>query len=844
MGSGKKKGVRADAPQKDERVLELLRSENEELRGKYSSAIRYIRDKVNQLLTVMGTLPIKPEELDDKTLLELDPVGIISDSFVQILDHLHKTNQRLKITNHEIQAIFDSAGMGILVLDSKMHILAYNKKLKDSFFKEKNNITGHFCYKAICNSEIPVNKCPFKKIFKTGEPLHQQEWTVGNRSYNIVGTPIKDDQGNMTRAVLVYMDITGRIRAEETLRKSEEKYRDLFENANDLIQSVGADGSILYVNRAWCDTLGYHEDEIPGLSIFDIIHPECDDCNVEFKSIVYGERTGRIVTQFVTKDGRTIIVEGNVNTIYEKGKFAGTRGIFRDITESKKSEELIASERERLAVTLRSIGDGVITTDTKGKVILVNKVAEKLTGWKQNEAEGKPLAEVFHIINEATRMRCDNPVGNVLKGRKVTDIAGHSVLIGRDGSERIVTDSIAPIIDKNSTVIGYVLVFHDITLRQKMENDLLKKEKLESLGIIAGGIAHDFNNLLNGIMGNIDLALTKIAPGDEVYRRLSQAEKATLRARDLTSRLLTFSKGGAPIRKAASIRELIKDTADFVLGGTNIKSEFSLPEDLWYAEIDEGQISQVINNLVMNAVQAMPEGGPIRICAENAVIGPSEMPLQIEGNFVKITIKDSGTGIPKENLNRIFEPYFTTKQSGNGLGLATTYSIVKSHSGHIEVESDEGKGTVFSIYLPALTGPVEIKKNIAEDIPSGTGKGKILLMDDEELIRDTVGTMLGRIGYSVECALDGRQALQLYRKAKESGKPFDAVILDLTIPGGMGGKDAIRELLAFDPGVKAIVSSGYSSDPIMANYRQYGFSGVVAKPYKMNDLNKVLFKVL
>ena len=362
------------------------------------------------------------------------------------------------------------------------------------------------------------------------------------------------------------------------------------------------------------------------------------------------------------------------------------------------------------------------------------------------------------------------------------------------------------------------------------------------MGVLAGGIAHDFNNLLNAIMGNIDLAVMDLDPGDRIHESLSRAEKAVLRAKDLTQQLLTFSKGGAPIKKEASISELIRESADFAIRGSNAKCGFDLPEDLWKVEIDLGQMSQVINNVVLNGIHAMPGGGQIYIRAENIVIG-NDSPELRHGKYVKVSIKDTGSGIPKEHLPRIFEPYFTTKHTGSGLGLATTYSIIKKHDGHIEVASDIGKGTIFSVFLPAFSGIAALNPLPVEKL-SKKGRGRVLLMDDDDMVRTTTSEMLRRIGYEVVESAEGNETLEKYKTARNSGEPFDAVILDLTIPGGMGGKETILKLREFDPGVKAIVSSGYSSDSIMANYLQYGFSGVLTKPYQTKDLSSVLQKVI
>ena len=387
----------------------------------------------------------------------------------------------------------------------------------------------------------------------------------------------------------------------------------------------------------------------------------------------------------------------------------------------------------------------------------------------------------------------------------------------------------------------FVLVT-DITARRKLEEELLKAQKLESLGVLAGGLAHDFNNLLTAILGNISLAKMDARPGDGIHERLEEAERASERAQSLTQQLLTFSRGGAPVKKTLSIKDTVRDIASFALHGARSKCEFSLDDDLWSVEADEGQLSQVINNLVINADQAMPDGGTVRVSARNvAVNSHSGLPIA-PGDYVMISIIDRGIGIPREHLKKVFDPYFTTKQKGSGLGLATTYSIIKRHNGHIAVESTAGAGATFHLYLPA-TGQVHQK----EPSPAGaarSGSGRVLIMDDEDMVRDVAGKILTRLGYDVAFARDGAEAIELYSQARKAGRPFDAVIMDLTVPGGMGGRDAVKRLLEIDPAVKAIVSSGYSNDPIMAEYAEYGFCGVASKPYTIKKLSDILQQVI
>ena len=376
--------------------------------------------------------------------------------------------------------------------------------------------------------------------------------------------------------------------------------------------------------------------------------------------------------------------------------------------------------------------------------------------------------------------------------------------------------------------------------KNKFEAQLHHAQKMESIGTLAGGIAHDFNNILTMILGNVSMAKLRVSPEDEIFDLLSEAETASVRAQTLTKQLLTFAKGGAPLKETASIKDILKESSHFVLRGSKSSCESSIAEDLWPAEVDVGQISQVINNIVINANQAMPKGGTIQVAADNLIIEDRhDLPIK-PGRYIRISIKDHGVGIAEDHFLNIFDPYFTTKQEGSGIGLATTYSIIKKHDGHITVKSRLGVGTTFHIYLPASDKIVPEK----EKVKLIKGQGRILVMDDEASLRKVVGRMLKNLGYESEFAKDGAEAIRIYKEAQASEKPYHAVILDLTVPGKMGGKDAVKKLLEIDPEVKAIVSSGYSDDPVLSNFQEYGFKGMMPKPFTSRLLSKVLHDVL
>jgi signal transduction histidine kinase/ActR/RegA family two-component response regulator len=506
-----------------------------------------------------------------------------------------------------------------------------------------------------------------------------------------------------------------------------------------------------------------------------------------------------------------------------------------EIDERKRIVEALRQSEEQKRVILDGSPDVIVQIDANLKIAWANKAALDINPDAVNRF-------CYNALNDRDEPCEDCPCVRALETNQVEkSILHYKDLPGSHGESYWEVIG-APLKGNSGNISGVIRIARDITERRRIEEEIQKAQRIESIGVLAGGIAHDFNNLLAIILGNAQLAILK-PEGDIAFTKyLQNIEEGIDRATALTQQLLTFSKGGAPVTKTSSIVSLLKESVKFALSGSNAKCELSIPEDILPVDIDKGQIHQVINNIIINADQAMPEGGIINVLVEN-IKGANEKNLLLKNiKYVKITIKDTGVGVPKEHLQKVFDPYYTTKTKGSGLGLATAYSIIKKHEGFILVDSELGVGTCFTIYLPA--SEKDIYKEKHKQVKGAAAEGRILVMDDEELIRELCGTILEKLGYEVEYAEEGGKAVDLYKKAKDSAKPFDAVIMDLTIPGGMGGKKAVRKVLEIDPEAKVIVASGYSNDPVLAEYKKYGFAGIITKPFKIEEISEAVLPVI
>lgn len=718
----------------------------------------------------------------------------------------------------------------VVILDWKMPVMDGLEALKDiKAFDQNIEVLMMTAYTDVDSVDQMLDHGAYDYIVK---PFHKTDvtHTVQNallkREFISQNDRLKKDLKD--RVIQLEKQFEKRTRQ---LRKSQIRYKQIIEYSNDAIV-VAQDGMLKFVNPKALELTGYTEEEIQKLPFTDLIYPE-DRRMVEESHYrrLEGEDLPSIYTfRVLRKDGESFWVEINAIMTPWDGKPA-TLNVLRDITDRKSAEEALRESEGRARSLLNTITEMVILVDTEGTILDLNETAAQILRGSVEELLGVCLYYLFPPSLAASRKAAADGVIRT----------GAPVRTEDECEGRIYDCHWYPISTAKGEVVQLAVFAVDITDRRKVEGALMRAQKLESIGILAGGIAHDFNNILAAIMGSVSLAKAEVKPEDSVYELLDEAEKASSRAKAIAQRLLTFSQGGAPVKKVASIKDVIMESADFALRGSKARCDYTIPEGIWPVQIDVDQISQVINNLIINAVHSMPDGGIIQLSAENTMVDANDGLSLDAGRYLKISVKDQGIGIKEENLLKIFDPYFTTNQTGTGLGLATAYSIIKRHDGQMTVESKPDVGTTFHIYLPAS------EKEIPEPTEEGErlleGRGRVLLMDDEESVRKIAGQMLQRLGYEVQCAKDGVEGIALYEKAKESGEPFDAVIMDLTIPGGMGGKDAVRNLLKIDPEVKAIVSSGYSNDQIMSNFKEFGFSGMVAKPYKLHELGEALHQV-
>ena len=635
---------------------------------------------------------------------------------------------------------------------------------------------------------------------------------------------------------LILHDRTENRLQNEALKALEQQYRTMFDAIGDPISVIDREMRYLVVNRAfreWIGQFGFN-DVLIGKTVFevfpflpDIVREQYDQV-FEKGRIVVSEETNQLDVRAVTTETRKI-------PVFEGSAVIRVITIIRDISERVIMEHAVEENAKRFRELAELLPETICEASLDGRISYVNKNGlEKFEYTGEDVAAGLSVYDMILPEQVPLAMAQQEPL---IQQKLLRNIEYTAVTKTGKKFPVLITTSL---VEKENIPSGVRSVVVDISRRKKDEEERQKTQRLESIGILAGGIAHDFNNILTAVLGNISVLRMQTDKHDPRYEILDAARKASLRASDLTRQLLTFSRGGDPVLRVSSVEELTRDCVGFVLRGSNVGCRFYFSRDLRLVNIDRGQISQVIQNIVINANQVMNEGGMIYISGKNIDhVKSKKNPLET-GSYVRLSFRDTGDGIPGEILGKIFDPYFSTKCSGNGLGLAIVYSILKKHNGQVTVTSKEGKGTTFRIYLPASKGslPDKVKAH-----PVSKGTGKILLMDDEEDIREMMLLMLSGLGYQAVLAADGEEAVRLYQREMDSDEPFDIVILDLTVPGGVGGQEAIRRIKKINPGVRAVVSTGYSNDSVVRNYRDFGFSGVISKPFSIEDVCGTLEKL-
>ena len=747
-----------------------------------------------------------------------------------------------------IETIFEHSPVGIAILDSKGTLVSANKK-----WLELLGVSDLSLIQSFQLFDSPGISAADRSLLEAGTPIQYESVLdfdlaktrnlfptskSGRIDLSVFVEPINKLITKGAGFIALVQDITERKRAEEALRASEDRFRRSVEHSPIAMAIVGMDGTIEYINRKAIKVFGYLPEDIPTMDRW-WVHAYPDEA---YRKGVVADWTGRI-QKAVTEEGeiagndyQVTCKDGSVKTMFISGTPVAGKifVLFDDITERKNAQEALRESEERFAEAFRiSPYAYLIASMEDGRILEVNDAFTIVSGYSREEAMGRSTLDLRLWVTDADRGR----VVAMVREKGAVDRM-ETTLRAKNGSIQTVLFSTRLIRVANKPCL--ISVIEDITERKKSEALLINAQKLESLGVLAGGIAHDFNNLLAGIFGYVDLARS-VSKDGEVTEYLEATLASMNRARALTMQLLTFAKGGSPVRKITPLAPLIREGAQFALSGSNVACRFSLADDLWPCEVDKHQIGQVVDNIVINAQQAMPSGGVIDIAAKNVAFKSGEHPSLVEGGYVKMSIKDSGIGIPKEIMPRIFDPFYTTKIRGHGLGLATCYSIIQRHGGCIEAESEAGKGSTFHVYLPASAVTVGTERTTEAQ---HRGRGRILVMDDEAAIRDLTQRILEALGYGVVCKSDGREAIDYYLSETRANQRFAAMIFDLTVPGGMGGLEAVREMRKLDREIPLFIMSGYSSSDLAMDGAADGVDGSINKPFTLMELGEMLEKCL
>ncbi len=816
----------------------------------FNLIIRWFEKDVNLFISFFNRAAFSDEQIN-RDLVQFNELDRIAKNANKMLQDRIHDRQALLDEREQLFVTIRSIGDGVITTDTSGRVELMNQaaeqltgwRLEDA---EGKHLPGVF---HVVNSQTGDKvENPVDKVLESGKIIglanHSMLISRNGTKYQIADSaaPIKDYTGKIKGVVLVFRDVTKEYRMREDLRQSEKNLRTVFEAAKNVAfvktDCNDEDAKIIEFSPGAEQIFGYAKKEVIGRPV-SILHlqedvkkfPEILKAMNENKTGFSGESI------LVKKSGETFPALFTTHPVFsDDGKMTAAIEVSVDISMRKQAEKELKETRNLLETTLNAIPDVIGIQDKKHNIIRYNAAGYDFLNMSYEQVVGKKCYELLgrdrpcEICATTLSYRSRKPE-KIEKFEKELNVW--------------LDCRTYPVLNEHGEIVNIVEHLRDITKQKHIENELQKIEKLKSVGTLAGGIAHDFNNIMMGLFGNISLARGKLPKDHPAVKSLEEAEKSMNRAIRLTKQLLTFAKGGNPVKEDVGIGALVEEVVSFDLSGSNVKPVFNTAKDLWIAEVDKGQMQQVFSNLTINAGQAMPDGGHLLITLENADVSAELPPGLKQGKYIKVTVQDEGTGIDPKHLNRIFDPYFSTKQAGSGLGLATVFSIIKKHGGHITADSKLGNGATFTLYLPASESrQFHEAEPPAAAIPAIEQKPRILIMDDEEVVLSVTTEMLEKFGFAAETASDGKQAIEMYKQSMEAGEPFSLVIMDLTIPGGIGGKEAIKNLMAIDPDAGVIVSSGYATDPVMADYGDYGFKGRLMKPFNMKELIKEVTRVI
>ncbi len=777
-----------------------------------------------------------PTEVSARKITWADQPAVIS--ICRDISDRKRAEQILVESEKKFQAVFKHAPVAVMLLDSQGVVLDCNQHLINMYGAEREEYIGVNLLEKM--PEGPTRQYLVKAVSSDAGVQYYEglgdKVINGKRPYIfVISEKIAHDL-----LVVIIIDITARRLMEDALRESENKFRSLIETTDTGYVILDDQGLVLDANLKYVHLAGRQQlDKVIGYSVLEWTAPHDLKRNAtEVRKCVEQGYVRNLEIDYVHPGGQVIPVEINATVLNTAGTIRVVT-LCRDITERKRAEEQLKESEDKFSLTFKSSPDAVnINRLEDGLCVDINEGFTRATGYTRDDVIGKTSLELNIWQDPADRRR-------LVQGLREKGYFENLEAQFRKKDGTLITGLMSARVISLKGVPHIISIARDITEHKKHENEMLKIEKLESLGVLAGGIAHDFNNILTGIMGNISFAKIFLDSAHESYKSLAEAERATVRAGELAHQLLTFARGGEPVKKVVSPQRLVSEALSFVLHGSNVKGTIDIPDSVHAFEADEGQKSQVFRNIIINAMQAMPEGGVLTVNAQNIVLDNNNAFELPPGPYIRLTFADQGCGISDDTLKRIFDPYFTTKSAGIGLGLSSVHSIVKRHGGHTGVDSAVNKGTIFTIHLPSI-GKVftEYQEDATVQATVEYKGGSILVMDDDEMIRDVASSMLTHLGYEVTICASGEEAVDLYKTSVESGAPFVLAIMDLTIPGGLGGKQAAEQILSFYPKACLVVSSGYSNDPVMSSYREHGFRGAIAKPYNIHKFEEVLGELL